>query len=87
MAHSLCRLVQYNATLGAGLAVAMAMGCCDVGDIPDDAVRAELDRMQMVADDPTGLERNPEVAAPLEADAMFRAEAAAGVELPRPFGR
>lgn len=77
MAHSLCRLVQYNVTLGAGLGVAMALASSAseaLCDIPEPAIRAELDRLGLLADDPADRERNPEVAARLGADPMFRAE-------------
>lgn len=57
-AHSLCRLVQYNATLGTALGIAAAFAESDLGSIPVDAIRGEMVRQGILADDQTGLERN-----------------------------
>jgi hypothetical protein len=74
-AHSFCRLVQYNATLGTALGVAAAMAGDDLGTVDAAAIRAELARQGALAADPAGFERNVAVAAALAADPVVSREA------------
>jgi hypothetical protein len=73
-AHSLTRLVQYNVTLGAALAVAATLSEDDLGAVDVAQVRALLDRQGILADDPTGLERNGQVRLALQADPVIQRE-------------
>jgi hypothetical protein len=73
-AHSLTRLVQYNVTLGAALAVAATLAEDDLGAVDVAQVRAALDRQGILADDPTGLERNGQVRLALQADPVIQRE-------------
>ncbi|MDB5098765.1 MAG: hypothetical protein JWM80_3186 [Cyanobacteria bacterium RYN_339] len=73
-AHSFCRLVQYNATLGTALGVAAAQAGEDLGVVPAAAIREELSRQGALAADPAGFERNPVVAAALRADPIISRE-------------
>lgn len=74
-AHSLCRLVQYNATLGTGLGVAASMAGDDLGAVPAEAIRRELDRQGILADDPSGFEANAAVWSAMHADPVLAVEA------------
>jgi hypothetical protein len=74
-AHSFCRLVQYNATLGTALGVAAARAEDDLGEVPAAEIRAELERQGALAADPAGFERNVQVAAALAADPIVAWEA------------
>lgn len=74
-AHSLCRLVQYNVTLGAALAVAATLGD-SLAEVPADTVRRRLAELDLLVDDPSGLEGNAIGAPILEADALFAKETA-----------
>lgn len=74
-AHSLCRLVQYNVTLGTALGVAAAMAGDDLGEVPVEAIRQELGRQGILADDPTGFERNPAILEAMHADPVIALEA------------
>lgn len=76
-AHSLTRLVQYNVTLGTALAVAATLADDDLGDVDVRAIRQQLDRLGILADDPTGLERNAGVRTALQADPIIQREALA----------
>ena len=74
-AHSLCRLVQYNVTLGAALAVAAAIAPADdLGAADLGAIRAQLARQGALADDRSGLDRNPSVLAALREDPIIARE-------------
>lgn len=73
-AHSLCRLVQYNATLGTALGVAAALTAEDLKAVPLSEIRNELARQGCMADDPAGLERNPQVRIALLDDPLMRKE-------------
>jgi hypothetical protein len=77
-AHSLCRLVQYNVSLGAALAVAATLAGDDLGDVDVAEVRRVLDRQGALADDPAGLERNAGIRLALQADPVLAREAALG---------
>jgi hypothetical protein len=74
-AHSLCRLVQYNVTLGAALAVAATMGP-SLADTSIPAVRQVLGELDMLVDDPAGLAENVVGVPILKADALFARETA-----------
>lgn len=74
-AHSLCRLVQYNATLGTALGVAAQLADSDLGQVSVDELRRELDRLGMLADDPTGFERNEALRLAMRADPVISREA------------
>lgn len=80
-AHSLCRLVQYNATLGVALGVAAGMAERDLGHVDGAAVRAELERHGMLADDPAGFARNALVHAAMQADPVIAMEGGACASL------
>ncbi|MBM3270456.1 MAG: FAD-dependent oxidoreductase [Candidatus Sericytochromatia bacterium] len=67
-AHSLCRLVQYNATLGAALGAGAAVG------FETAAIRAELARQHALADDQAGLADTPRVAGRLHEDPLLALE-------------
>jgi hypothetical protein len=73
-AHSVCRLVQYNATLGAGLGVAAAMAGGDLGEVDVAEIRAELSRHGFLAADPAGFERNEAIARAMETDEILALE-------------
>ncbi len=75
-AHSLCRLVQYNATLGTALGVSAAMAERDLGKVSVAEVRGELERLAMLADDPVGFERNAPVRTAMQADPVISLESA-----------
>lgn len=75
-AHSLCRLVQYNVTLGTALGVAAALADRDLGSVPLLAVRAELGRQGILSDDPAGLERNRNAQFALRTDPILKLESA-----------
>lgn len=75
-AHSLCRLVQYNATLGTALGVAASMTEDDLGRVPVSAIRHELERQGILADDPAGIERNAAVRLAMLADPVIAQEGA-----------
>ena len=75
-AHSLCRLVQYNATLGTALGVAASLAEDDLGEVSVADIRRELERQGILADDPTGFERNAAVRQAMQADAVIRMEGA-----------
>ncbi len=75
--HSLCRLVQYNATLGAAIGVAAAIAPGDdlrAVDVRD--IRAMLGSLNILADDQTGLEDTPQHAARLLDDPLVKKEEA-----------
>ncbi len=72
-AHALCRLVQYNATLGVALGVASVAG----DDVA--AIKAELARQGGLADDPAGLADTPALAARLRDDPLLAQEKALAV--------
>jgi hypothetical protein len=74
-AHSLCRLVQYNVTLGTGLAVAATMGD-DLTEASPAAVRQVLAELGILVDDPAGLAENAVGVPILQADALFSRETA-----------
>jgi hypothetical protein len=74
-AHSLCRLVQYNVTLGTGLAVVSTLGGA-LTDVSADAVRQVLGELDMLVDDPVGLAENAIGGPILQADALFNRETA-----------
>jgi hypothetical protein len=76
-AHSLCRLVQYNATLGTALGVSAAMAERDLGKVSVAEVRSELERLAMLADDPEGFARNVPVRMAMQADPVISLESAA----------
>jgi hypothetical protein len=73
-AHSLCRLVQYNATLGTALGVAAALADDDLGSVPVAAIRSELTRQGILADDRAGLERNERARVALAGDPIMSLE-------------
>lgn len=73
-AHSLCRLVQYNVTLGAALGVSAAMAADDLGAVSRAELRAELSRQGILADDPAGLERNMTARTALKTDPILTLE-------------
>ncbi len=74
-AHSLCRLVQYNVTLGAALGVAAAIAPGDdLGGADLGAIRAGLAEQGALADDRTGLDRNAPVLAALRQDPVIARE-------------
>ncbi|MNK71735.1 FAD dependent oxidoreductase [compost metagenome] len=75
-AHSLCRLVQYNATLGTALGVAASFAEDDLGAVSVADIRRELERQDILADDPTGFERNATIRQAMQADAVIRMEGA-----------
>jgi hypothetical protein len=76
-AHALCRLVQYNATLGAALGVAAALAAGgDWREVPEGAIRDALARLEILADDQAGLAETPVSAARLLDDPLLRTEAA-----------
>ncbi|MBI6546385.1 MAG: FAD-dependent oxidoreductase [Cyanobacteria bacterium NC_groundwater_1444_Ag_S-0.65um_54_12] len=58
LAHSLCRLVQYNVTLGAALGVAAALAASTLAAVPTNAIKTTLARLGLLADDPAGLGDN-----------------------------
>jgi hypothetical protein len=74
-AHSVCRLVQYNVTLGAALGVAAALASEELGQVAVEDVRAELARHGFLADDPSGFERNAAIARAMETDEVLALEA------------
>ena len=74
-AHSLCRLVQYNATLGTALGVAAAFAEDDLGTVSVPEIRRELDRQGILADDPSGVDRNEAVRLAMQADPVMTREA------------
>jgi hypothetical protein len=74
-AHSLCRLVQYNVTLGTGLAVAATLGD-SLTDVSSQDVRRVLAELDMLVDDPAGLAENAIGGPILQADALFARETA-----------
>lgn len=73
-AHSLCRLVQYNVTLGTALGVAAAMTERDLGALSVTELRAELSRQGLLAADPAGLERNLNARTALKTDPILTLE-------------
>ncbi len=73
-AHSLCRLVQYNVTLGTALGVSAAMAGSDLGAVSVAEVRAELSRQGILADDPLGFERNQNARTALKTDPILTLE-------------
>ncbi|MBO9540732.1 FAD-dependent oxidoreductase [bacterium] len=75
-AHSLCRLVQYNVTLGTALGVAAAFAERDLGAVPLLEIRAELGRQGILSDDPAGLERNRNAQFALRSDPILKLESA-----------
>ncbi len=75
-AHSLCRLVQFNATLGTALGVAASLSEDDLGRVPVSAIRSELSRQGILADDPAGIERNEAVRLAMQADPVIAREGA-----------
>ncbi|MEB3330404.1 MAG: FAD-dependent oxidoreductase [Candidatus Sericytochromatia bacterium] len=77
-AHSVCRLVQYNVTLGAALGVAAAQAPTDLAEVDVEEVRTELSRHGFLADDREGFERNAAVARAMETDAILALEASGG---------
>jgi hypothetical protein len=77
-AHSLCRLVQYNVSLGAALAVAATLAGDDLGDVDVLELRRVLERQNALADDPAGLDRNAGIRLALQADPVLALEGALG---------
>ncbi|MEB3196001.1 MAG: FAD-dependent oxidoreductase [Candidatus Sericytochromatia bacterium] len=76
-AHSVCRLVQYNVTLGAALGVAAAlMPGDDLGAVDSAEIRAELARHGFLADDSSGFERNAAIAEAMTRDPVLMLELA-----------
>lgn len=75
-AHSLCRLVQYNATLGTALGVAAALAERDLGEPPLAVIRAELERQEILSNDLVGLERNRNALLALRTDPILKLESA-----------
>lgn len=76
-AHSLCRLVQYNATLGAAIGVAAAIAPGDdLREVRVEAIRDALANLGLLADDPAGLDETPLHAARLLEDPLVRMERA-----------
>lgn len=74
-AHSFCRLVQYNVTLGAALAVAASLAPGDdLGGADPAAIRSALATIGALADDRAGLDRNPQVLAALRQDPVIARE-------------
>jgi hypothetical protein len=73
-AHSLCRLVQYNVTLGTALGVAASMASDDLGRVSVAEVRSTLDRLGFLADDRAGFERNAIVRQAMREDAVIAME-------------
>lgn len=73
-AHSLCRLVQYNATLGTALGVAASQAQDDLGAVDIAEIRQELERQGILADDPSGFDRNAVVRQAMQADAVIALE-------------
>lgn len=73
-AHSLCRLVQYNVTLGTALAVAATLAGDSLADVPVSTIRATLDRLGILVADPVGLAENAVGQPILQADALFQKE-------------
>lgn len=73
-AHSLCRLVQYNVTLGTALGVAAALTDDDLGALSLTELRAKLFRQGILADDPAGLERNMNARIALKTDPILTLE-------------
>ncbi|HEY9721233.1 MAG TPA: FAD-dependent oxidoreductase [Oscillatoriaceae cyanobacterium] len=71
-AHSLCRLVQYNVTLGAALGVAAALGGWNA--VPTAELRAALAEHHLLADDPAGIERNAGIRRALSQDPLLLRE-------------
>ncbi len=73
-AHSLCRLVQYNATLGTALGVAASMADDDLGKVSVVELRSELGRMGILADDPKGFETHAAIRQAMREDALISLE-------------
>lgn len=74
-AHSLCRLVQYNATLGVALGVAAAMAQRELAEVAASDLREHLTRLDLLAADPAGFSRNTPLRLVLERDPVLRLEA------------
>lgn len=82
-AHSLCRLVQYNATLGAGLGVAVVLAeSDDWKQVPDTEIRRALAELQLLANDDEGLDETPARSAELMEDELIRQEVSESRPLP-----
>lgn len=73
-AHSLCRLVQYNVTLGTALGAAAAMTDDDLGAVSAAELRSELSRQGILAADPAGFERNQNARTALKTDPILTLE-------------
>ncbi len=73
-AHSLCRLVQFNANLGAALGVSAAFAERDLSEVPVEEIRKALQHLKILSDDREGAERNLEVLSALAKDPMFALE-------------
>jgi hypothetical protein len=78
-AHSLCRLVQYNATLGAALGVASALAKDDFSAVPSETLRSELAYLGLAANDPLGLALNEQKRLAMQADPLLCLERAVSV--------
>lgn len=78
-AHSLCRLVQYNVTLGTGYGIAAALAEGDWRQVPAEAVRAVMASQGILADDPAGLAENTVGQLILRQDALYSLETATGI--------
>lgn len=74
-AHSLCRLVQYNVTLGAALGVAAALAKTDLRDVQETEIRQTLENLKILSDDPEGLDTTPMYSANLLQDPLLKKEA------------
>jgi len=76
IAHSLCRLVQYNVMLGAGLGIAAALATGSLADVSESAIRDEMIRQGILCDDRQGFDWNRKAQGILASDRLCSQEAA-----------
>jgi hypothetical protein len=75
-AHSVCRLVQYNVTLGAALGVAAHLSPRDLSQADVATIKACLASHGFLANDPGGFEHNAKIAKALKLDPILCLEQA-----------
>lgn len=75
-AHSVCRLVQYNVTLGAALGVAAHLSPHDMSQANVDSIKSTLAQNGCLADDPSGFEQNASIGAAMRQDPILSLETA-----------
>ncbi|MEB3285681.1 MAG: FAD-dependent oxidoreductase [Candidatus Sericytochromatia bacterium] len=76
-AHSVCRLVQYNVTLGAALGVAACLSPDDLAAADVETIKSLLAERGHLANDPDGFDRNLLMMNALQADPVLCLEDAA----------